>query len=81
MAKEYMKKNVDAIVATALLHNVLVKRGIDMQQKINKRFLDVFTTYQEAAHALRTNQAVPHPKESHFEKNSQNQYFEKSIYH
>ena len=37
MAKEYMKKNVDAIVATALLHNVLVKRGIDMQQKTNKR--------------------------------------------
>lgn len=37
MAKEDAKKKADAIVAAALLHNVLIRKGADTQQNTNKR--------------------------------------------
>lgn len=37
VAKEEAKKNADAIIAAALLHNVLIRRGTESQQNTNKR--------------------------------------------
>ena len=37
LAKEDAKKNSDAIIAAALLHSILIKRGTNPQQNANKR--------------------------------------------